>query len=75
VKAPTTGLLSGDIGREFDASGKWVINDYLVMNAGVGHFSPGTVMRENAHGAPLTIGYLSLTYRFKVNHKDSSPAP
>jgi hypothetical protein len=75
VKAPTTGLLSGDIGREFDASGKWVITDYLVMNAGVGHFSPGTVMRENAHGAPLTVGYFSLTYRFKVSRKDSSPAP
>ena len=47
VKAPATGFLSGDIGREFDASGKWVIRDYLVMNVGVGHFSPGTVMREN----------------------------
>jgi len=75
VKAPTTGFLSGDIGREFDASGKWVIHDYLVMNAGVGHFSPGTVMRENGHGAPLTTAYFSLTYRFKINHKDSSPAP
>jgi hypothetical protein len=75
VRAPTTGFLSGDIGREFDASGKWVINDYLVMNAGVGHFSPGTVMRENGHGAPLTTAYFSLTYRFKINRKDSSPAP
>jgi hypothetical protein len=73
VKAPTTGLLSGDIGREFDASGKWVIHDYLVMNVGVGHFSPGSVMRENAHGAPLTLGYMSLTYRFKVDHHHSSP--
>ena len=72
VKAPTTGLLSGDIGREFDASGKWVIRDYLVMNVGVGHFSPGTVMRENAHGAPLTIAYFGLTYRFKLSHKDAA---
>jgi hypothetical protein len=67
VKAPTTGLLSGDIGREFDASGKWVIKDYLVMNVGVGHFSPGTAMRENAHGAPLTLAYFGLTYRFKIS--------
>jgi hypothetical protein len=75
AKAPTTGFLSGDIGREFDASGKWVVNDYLVMNIGVGHFSPGTVMRENAHGAPLTLGYMSLTYRFKVDHSNAAPAP
>jgi hypothetical protein len=75
VKAPTTGLLSGDIGREFDASGKWVIRDYLVMNVGVGHFSPGTVMRENAHGAPLTLAYFGLTYRFKISHKGAAPPP
>jgi hypothetical protein len=67
VTAPTTGLQSGDIGREFDASGKWVIHDYLVMNVGVGHFSPGTVMRANAHGAPLTLAYFGLTYRFKIS--------
>jgi hypothetical protein len=73
VKAPTTGLLSSDIGREFDASGKYLLSDSLVINAGVGHFSPGTVMRENAHGAPLTLAYFSLTYRFKVDHKGNTP--
>jgi hypothetical protein len=67
IAAPTAGLQSGDIGREFDASGKWVIHDYLVMNVGVGHFSPGTVMRDNAHGAPLTLAYFGLTYRFKIS--------
>jgi hypothetical protein len=75
VKAPTTGLLSTDIGREFDASGKYLLSDSLVLNAGVGHFSPGTVMRENAHGAPLTLAYFSLTYRFKLDHKSTAPAP
>jgi len=75
VKAPTTGFLSGDIGREFDASGKWVIHDYLVMNVGVGHFSPGTVMRENSHGAPLTLAFFGLTYRFKISHEESASAP
>jgi hypothetical protein len=73
VTAPPGGFLSGDIGREFDASGKWAINDYVVMNAGVGHFSPGTLMRGNTHGAPLTITYLSITYRFKVDHKGTAP--
>jgi hypothetical protein len=72
VKAPAGGFLSGDIGREFDASGKWAINDYVVMNAGVGHFSPGTLMRENNHGAPLTLAYISITYRFKVDRKEKA---
>jgi hypothetical protein len=67
VTAPTGGFRSDDIGHEFDASGKYVFHQYLVLNAGVGHFSPGTLMRENAHGAPLTLVYLGLTYRFKVN--------
>jgi hypothetical protein len=73
VKAPPGGFLSGDIGREFDASGKWAINDYVVLNAGVGHFSPGALMRENNHGAPQTLTYFSITYRFKVDHKDKAP--
>jgi len=69
VKAPTAGFLSDDIGREFDASAKYVfLRNYMVINAGVGHFSPGTLMQENAHGAPLTLVYFALTYRFKVNH-------
>jgi hypothetical protein len=71
--APAAGFLSDDIGREFDASAKYVfLHDYMVINAGVGHFSPGTLMQGNAHGAPLTISYLSLTYRFKVNHKSEA---
>ncbi len=66
VKPLAGGFASGDIGREFDASGKWVIGRYLVANAGVGHFSAGTLLRENGKGPPLTFTYFSLTYRFKV---------
>ena len=33
------------------------------------------VMRENAHGAPQTLVYFGLTYRFKVNHKDTLSVP
>lgn len=73
VKAPTGGFRSGDIGHEFDAAGKYVFANYLVLNAGVGHFSPGTLMRENTHGAPLTLVYLGLTYRFKLDHKNPTP--
>jgi len=66
VKPPTGGFASDDIGKEFDASAKYVFHSYIVTNVGVGHFFPGTVMTENKHAAPQTIAYLSLTYRFKV---------
>jgi hypothetical protein len=74
VKAPAAGFKSDDIGREFDASGKYLLNNYLVMNIGVGHFSPGTLMAQNAHGAPLTLAYLGVTYRwFSVRTKSATP--
>jgi len=38
-----------------------------VTNAGVGHFFPGQVMTQNNHGAPLTIAYLSFSYRFNLH--------
>jgi Alginate export len=75
VKAPTAGFASGDIGHEFDASGKYVFfRSYLVLNAGVGHLSSGTLLRENGHGAPLTLAYFGLTYRFKVDAKGPAAA-
>jgi hypothetical protein len=72
IKAPTGGFHSSDIGREFDASGQYAFlgDSNMTMNLGVGHFSPGTLMRENAHGAPLTLAYFGLTYKFNVNRKD-----
>lgn len=74
VKAPAKGFLSDDLGREFDTRLVYAfLRDNLTLNAGVGHFSPGTLMRENAHGAPLTIVYLGLTYKFKVNHPNAAP--
>jgi hypothetical protein len=75
VKAPTAGFLRSGLGREFDASGKYVFRDYLVMNVGVGHFSPDGAMVQNGHGQPQTISYLSFTYRFKVNAKDTTQDP
>ncbi len=71
VKVPAAGFGSSDLGREFDGSGKWMINPYVALNAGVGHFSPGTLMRGNGHGAPLTIAYLSVTYRFNVTRSEA----
>ncbi|MGA9667796.1 MAG: alginate export family protein [Terracidiphilus sp.] len=72
VKAPTGGFHSDDIGREFDASGQYAFfhDGLLVLSAGIGHLSPGALMRENAHGAPLTLAYFGLTYRFKMNRQN-----
>jgi hypothetical protein len=67
VKAPSAGFTGDDIGTEFDASAKYVIEKYVVANVGVGHLFPGEVLTHNAHGAPLTLAYFGLTYRFKVN--------
>jgi hypothetical protein len=71
VKVPAGGFLSDDIGREWDASGQYTFlrDGLLTLNAGAGHLSPGTLMRENAHGAPLTLAYCGLTYRFRVSGK------
>jgi hypothetical protein len=67
-KAPPGGFLQDGIGTEFDASAKYIFHNSLVVNAGVGHLFPGAVMTSSAHGAPLTLGYLQLTYRFKIGH-------
>lgn len=77
VKAPAAGFLTSDIGREFDASGQYAFagESNLTLNAGVGHFSPGTLMRNNAHGAPLTLAYVGLTYKFNVKHEIGSGTP
>jgi hypothetical protein len=74
IKAPAAGFKSADIGREFDASGKYLCTDSLVLAVGVGHFSPGTLMAQNAHGEPNTIAYLSLTYRWiSVSRRNATP--
>jgi hypothetical protein len=74
VKAPSAGFLSSDTGREFDASGQCTSlgGSNVTLNIGVGRFSPGTLMRQNAHGATLTLAYFGLTYKFKTNKKIDS---
>ncbi len=69
VQAPANGFATNSIGDGFDASAKYVFHDYWVVNAGVGHFFPGSLMSANHHGAPLTLPYFSLTYRFKVGKR------
>jgi hypothetical protein len=65
VASPAGGFLTRDIGQEVDASARYVYHDDVVVNVGVGHLFPGLLMTENQHGTPLTIAYLSLTYRFQ----------
>jgi hypothetical protein len=65
--APPGGFKSDDIGSEFDASAKYIWRKSYVVGIGVGHFFPGALMTSANHGAPLTLAYLQLTYRFKVS--------
>jgi hypothetical protein len=69
VQAPVHGFTTNNLGKGFDASAKYVFHNYWVVNAGVGHFFPGSLMSANNHGAPLTYSYLSLTYRFRVGKR------
>jgi hypothetical protein len=66
VNAPSAGFKNADIGTGFDASAKYVFRKYFVIQTGVGHFFPGQIMTQNAHGAPLTTSWMQLTYRFKI---------
>ena len=66
MQSPAHGFATNRIGDGFDASAKYVFHDYWVVNTGVGHFFPGSLMSANAHGAPLAYSYFSITYRFSV---------
>ena len=66
VQAPAHGFATNSIGDGLDASAKYVFHDYWAVNAGVGHFFPGSLMSANNHGAPLTYSFVGITYRFSV---------
>ena len=67
VQAPAHGFGSNSIGDGFDASAKYVFHDCWAVNAGVGHFFPGSLMSANNHGTPLTYSFFGITYGFKVS--------
>ena len=71
LPAPANGFHTGHLGTEVDLSAKYLTHDF-VTNVGVGHLFPGGVMSEAGKGTPLTIVYLSFTYRFKVEKHDGS---
>lgn len=69
VGAPAGGFRADDLGQGFDASGEYVFNRYLDLQAGVGHFFPGRAIAEGGKPSPSTLGYFQLDYKFKVDHK------
>ena len=69
VQPPAQGFATNKIGDGFDASAKYVFHDYWVVNAGVGHFFPASLMSANTHGAPLTYSFFSITYRFRLGKR------
>ncbi|SEB39760.1 alginate export family protein [Terriglobus roseus] len=71
--APSDGFHISHLGTELDLSAKYFKHDF-VTNVGVGHLFPGGVLSEAGKGTPLTIVYLSFTYRFKVQKRDASAA-
>ena len=73
LRAPAGGFKSDSLGQEVDFSAKYVFRDYLVLNAGVGHLFPGSALLQNNKGAAETLGYFSLTYRFRVDQHAADP--
>ncbi len=67
IAAPAAGFRGDQIGEEVDGSAKYLLSSSAILNVGLGHLFPGTVLTETNHGAPETLGYFSLTYRFRVN--------
>lgn len=65
-RVPTRGFVSDDIGTEYDASAKYIHHQVFVTNIGVGHIFPGRALTTTGRAAPLTLGYLQFTYRFKL---------
>jgi hypothetical protein len=78
VKPPAGGFRSADIGKEFDISSQYAfLRNNLTLNAGMGHYLPGTLMQNASsavagkeYGSPLTLVYFGLTYKFKVERKN-----
>ena len=70
--APTSGFRGDGIGTEFDASAKYIWRQTYVANIGVGHLFNGASL--TGRGAPITLAYFQLTYRFRIEGKGNHPA-
>ncbi len=72
--APAAGFRRDGIGTEFDASAKYIWRQTYVANIGVGHLFNGASLTSTGRGAPITLAYFQLTYRFRAEGKGNHPA-
>lgn len=71
--APAQGFRGDGIGTEFDASAKYIWRQTYVANIGVGHLFNGASLTSTGRGAPITLAYFQLTYRFRAVGKGEHP--
>ncbi len=68
-KPPAGAFAHDDIGQEIDASGAYTFKQYWLAQMGVGHLFAGRLLAEAGHPEPETLGYFSLTYKFKLSRQ------
>ncbi len=64
VKAPATGALSTDVGKEVDATFRYQTSRNTEIGAGYGHLFAGSFLEQNSPGSSTSVGYTFGTYRF-----------
>lgn len=69
--APARGFRGDGIGTEFDASAKYIWRQSYVAYIGVGHLFNGASLTSTGRGAPITLAYFQLLYRFRAEGKGS----
>lgn len=72
--APNGTFTRGSLGQEFDISSKTAIGKYWLLQAGLGHLSNSDALRETGHASSKTLGYVSLTYQFSLQHEAPAQA-
>ena len=64
VKAPKTGALSTDVGKEINASYAYGVRRNMEIGAGYGHLFAGNFLKQNSPGSSTSLGYTFAMYRF-----------
>ncbi len=64
VKAPKSGALSTDVGKEIDVAFRYQATRTTELGVGYGHLFAGTFLVQNSSGSSGSIGYTAATYRF-----------
>jgi hypothetical protein len=69
IPAPAGGFANRALGTEIDASAKYLFGESVVLNIGMGHLFPANSAADQMGLTPKTLGYVSLTYRFKFSRR------